>query len=182
MRGLWFSCPSCSHFLSPLSVLSGHSLGVSVCLCDWLALGLLGGSNCVSLSLTVVVRGESCGVGSLQHKASQLEIPESLNGCPNQTTIAEAPCLLGPKRKCCHCPNTHTHTHTHAHKHKKQECMLNSGDGCSCVAASSRRPIWKDWGTYESFSLPQSWHLHTHTPAPARPRTHTHVQARFSIE
>lgn len=29
----------------------------SMSLCDWLALGLLGGSNCVSLSLTVVVRG-----------------------------------------------------------------------------------------------------------------------------
>lgn len=56
MRACDSPLPFCSRFLS-LSLLSGHSPGVSVSLCDWLALGLLGGSNCVSLSLTVVVMG-----------------------------------------------------------------------------------------------------------------------------
>lgn len=82
--------------------------------------------------------------GSLLHKASQLEIPESLNGNPNQTTMAEAPCLLGQKGSVA---IVQTHTHADAHTHTHQECMQNSGDGCSCVVASSHRPIWNDWET-----------------------------------
>jgi len=49
--------------------------------------------------------------GSLLHKASQLEIPESLNRYPNQNTMTEAPCLLGQKGSVA-IVQTHTHTHT----------------------------------------------------------------------
>ena len=87
-------------------------------LCDWLAAGLLAGSNCVSLSLTVVVRRVEQGGkwgGGLLHKASQLEIPESLNGSPNQTTMAGAPCLLGQKGSVAIVQTRYTHTHTHTH-------------------------------------------------------------------
>lgn len=57
--------------------------------------------------------------GSLLHKASQLEIPESLNGSPNQATMAEAPCLLGQKGSVAivqtHTTHTHVETQTHTY-------------------------------------------------------------------
>lgn len=107
--------------------------------------------------------------GSLLHKASQLEIPESLNGNPNQTTMAEAPCLLGQKGSVA---IVQTHTHADAHTHTRNACRTVGMD----VVVWWHRPTGQ-FGTIGR--LKRAFHclsheIHIHALRKSSTHTHTH--------
>ncbi len=114
--------------------------------------------------------------GSSPHKASQLEIPESLNGSPNQATMAGAPCLLGQKGSVA-IVQTHTHTHAETHTPTRNACSTAGMD----VVLWWRHPrgqFGKSGGLKRAFHcLSHGTHTFMHSQSHAHTHTHTHTGA-----